>query len=905
MTGSQLKRLKASLREQGIIGPQKSKKQKKAQQDDRAKGNKRLEKRAALQGIREQFNPFDLKHNARGPKHQVSTDRPSNAAKGILGRPAEARAAGEERRKQTLLKEMQMRHKVGGLDDRRIGEHDPNMTPEEAMMERFVREKQRSHKGNVFDLEDDNDAGASFSLTHGGKSLSFDGPDLRDDFDENEVEPGSDTEDEGKRAYLKRKHLADAAEAEEETDSKRPKTKQEIYKEIIAKSKLAKLERQEAKEADEDLIDELNKEMPNLRALLMTKGKPTLPQVQVASADGKQAESDKEFDRRVKALAMDRKAQPADRTKTDEEKTEERAEKLKELEERRVKRMRGEESESESEADAQEPEEPSNHAIQFMETEEDDFGLGKGIKTRPKASELGFDDEDDFFIEDDLVASGSEASPDENDESGEEDDESEEDDEDIAADEDEDDEFTKGLLTEEEAKNPIFKVGSSDSAKDKGDSDGIPYVFPCPQTHDEFLDIVGNIPSDKLAMVIRRIRALYHPQLDSGNKSKLATFSKVLIQHLVYLSSVPELPPFGVLEDLIRHIHSLAKTYAIEIGEEFREHIDDVGGNRPLALEFQDVTLLTAIGTIFPTSDHFHQVVTPAMLIIARYLGQKVPQSPNDYAKGVYLAVLMLQYQKLSKNFCPELMNFTLNTLVALSPIKPNWTSVFPLHEPPSGMRVKGAKSVKVRKLSYLDCSAKSNSSADKIAESKIAIIDTTIKTLDAAMEIWMGKSSFIETFNPFATVLAHLGTCHIELPKALMDNITKTKQKVDRLLRAATLSRRTVELHHHRPLPIKMNIPKFEDKFDPNKHYDPDSERAQLNKLKAEHKKERKGAMRELRKDAHFMAREKLRVKKAKDAAYDKKFKRLVAEIQGEEGREANAYAREKEQRKRAAKQR
>jgi nucleolar protein 14 len=111
------------------------------------------------------------------------------------------------------------------------------------------------------------------------------------------------------------------------------------------------------------------------------------------------------------------------------------------------------------------------------------------------------------------------------------------------------------------------------------------------------------------------------------------------------------------------------------------------------------------------------------------------------------------------------------------------------------------------------------------------------------------------------------------------------------------------LELHHHRPLGIKTNIPKFEDSFDPDKHYDPDRERAEANKLKAEHKKERKGALRELRKDANFMAREKLRVKKVKDAAYEKKYKRIVSEIQSEEGREANAYEREKSQRKRASK--
>jgi nucleolar protein 14 len=97
MAGSQLKRLKASLREQGVIGPQQSRKQKqKNAQNGKANTNKRA---AAMESIREQFNPFDFKHNARGPKFPVTSNRPalSDAAKGIAGRPGDARALGEER----------------------------------------------------------------------------------------------------------------------------------------------------------------------------------------------------------------------------------------------------------------------------------------------------------------------------------------------------------------------------------------------------------------------------------------------------------------------------------------------------------------------------------------------------------------------------------------------------------------------------------------------------------------------------------------------------------------------------------------------------------------------------------------------------------------------------------------
>ena len=95
------------------------------------------------------------------------------------------------------------------------------------------------------------------------------------------------------------------------------------------------------------------------------------------------------------------------------------------------------------------------------------------------------------------------------------------------------------------------------------------------------------------------------------------------------------------------------------------------------------------------------------------------------------------------------------------------------------------------------------------------------------------------------------------------------------------------------------MSIPKFEESYNPTSHYDPDRQRSELSKLQAEHKKERKGALRELRKDANFMDREGLREKRERDEAYEKNYRRKVAMVQGEEGHEAKQYEREKRMRK------
>jgi len=72
---------------------------------------------------------------------------------------------------------------VGGIIDRRFGENDPILTPEERMLERFTRERQRASNG-AFNLEDDVD------LTHYGQSLS-----KLDDFDDVGLRLDSDEED--------------------------------------------------------------------------------------------------------------------------------------------------------------------------------------------------------------------------------------------------------------------------------------------------------------------------------------------------------------------------------------------------------------------------------------------------------------------------------------------------------------------------------------------------------------------------------------------------------------------------------------------------------------------------------------------------------------------------------------
>lgn len=91
-------------------------------------------------------------------------------------------------------------------------------------------------------------------------------------------------------------------------------------------------------------------------------------------------------------------------------------------------------------------------------------------------------------------------------------------------------------------------------------------------------------------------------------------------------------------------------------------------------------------------------------------------------------------------------------------------------------------------------------------------------------------------------------------------------------MLKLSLSTRTPLALQQHKPIPIATYIPKFDEGYNPNRRFDPDTERAEQSKIKALYKKEKKGAIRELRKDNRFLAAEEVKRKAEDDAVYNKK---------------------------------
>ncbi|KAL1917482.1 uncharacterized protein VTP21DRAFT_3875 [Calcarisporiella thermophila] len=906
---SALKRLKANLRDVGAIGPgSRTSTSKKIKKRGRPAEGGKIDLREKLKAIEDAMNPFELKTTK--VKHDILGRR----IKGSVGKPGASKQAGEINRKKSLLLELQTKNKAGGIIDRRFGENDPNMTPEEKMLERFTREKQkRARNSSIYNLEET-------ELTHLGQSLAE-----IDDFDE---DIGlSDEEDRGEidQSIVSLSHFGGF---EPVSDPDKKKSKAEVMKEVIAKSKLYKLERQKEKEENEELRKELDDELGDIRDLLFANEeeaqKPVLPKLNT-DKDEATGEGYEDYDKYVRELASDRRAQATDRTKTEEELAWEEKERLERLEKARKRRMEGLPSDSEDEKDGRKGK--RRRRAPQADDLEDDFvvdedltgGLGAGISVediiRAKADEeeTGSDEEEDEegSDEDDEEEEEDDEEESEADEDGSDysDLEEEEDGErahDSGDDEDDMNDFVKGKIVRKnslKSKNKVEKKSMSAAM------DELAYTFQCPASLEEFLDILQDVKLEQIPIVVHRIRVLYHIKLAAENRQKLETFFGVLLELVMHLAQQHQPIPFTIINKLGRHLFELSQQMPSKAAECFNSHIASWQKKLTKGLSAPDtkkslfpskaeLIALRILCMIFPTSDLQHPVVTPATLLMGQYLSQSPVRSGTDLASGLFLCNLFYEYQLLSKRYIPEVINFLLFSLSMLTPKKfdKGVPGVFPLptyHSISSELKIEKNALLKDLEPEPLEFS-QIHSLGQTVSESfKVSALSASLHILDLFIQMYTSTSAFIEIFTPALDIIRTYPRDHFH--DRIADQLEKLESKLERLLKFAQQQRQQpLRMQDHKPIPIATYLPKFEESYSVDRHYDPDRERSQLAKLQKQHKRERKGAIRELRRDNSFIARERLKQQREKDEKYQQKIKGIMSILEGEQS-EKKKLEREK----------
>lgn len=442
-------------------------------------------------GQKKETNPFELKYSKT--KHSIFNKK----VKGEKGKPAQARKRGIQKRQETIGLELKKKSNTNAFHDKRFGELS-KLSMEDKLLSRnkMLAEKKFSQQNLNFETQ--------VQLTHSGQSL--------DAFEEGGLEKVYDS-DSGELP----KELVENVHFGGFSDGKNEKSKNEIYQEIIQKSKMFKLERKMAKEADEVLTREVDDELKDIRDLLVANAplKPEdLPPVR-RFADGS-FRNEQDYDRYVKELIYEKRAQASDRLKTEEELALEEKMKLEKLETERLQRMKG----------------PSIKGSNKRVAQADDLDDGLTMEhDREKEQPLVYQDgkllNNEIFFKSAKrqkkeIEEGLEGDSDSNDsesECGDSDIVSNEQDEDAEI-SDSTSESNNGEM-ESNADEAADSQNEEKSIGDGQDENSLPFTFEAPSSLDQFLDMTDGRSEHDIDTIIHRIRVLYHKRLHEDNKKKL------------------------------------------------------------------------------------------------------------------------------------------------------------------------------------------------------------------------------------------------------------------------------------------------------------------------------------------------------------------------------------------------
>ncbi|KAJ7333628.1 nucleolar complex protein 14 [Desmophyllum pertusum] len=333
-----------------------------------------------------------------------------------------------------------------------------------------------------------------------------------------------------------------------------------------------------------------------------------------------------------------------------------------------------------------------------------------------------------------------------------------------------------------------------------------------------------------------------------------------------------------------------------DIHKQFTKNRDRQGG-KGMFLGISELLYLRIVSMLFSTSDFKHAVCTPAMVLLTQVLAQSPVRCMRDVLRGLFTCDLFFEYISLSKRFVPEAVNFLCGILFLASkkeghtpqlvlPFKHSskWRDLLKLQSDSSSMIVKPLPLT----------TTLGESTEDELTKDEIRVnsLSHCLSILHKFVDVYQDVPAGFEIFAP---VKEHLQRIPVELyPTSVKELHSVLLTRINDLYNK-TLTRKHLTLQARKPEAIKTFEPKFEEHYEVRSRSGAESKTAnEKQKLRYKYKKEFKGAVREIRKDNQFLAKQKLKEQLDKDAERLRKVKEIEHMLSNQQA-ETNAINKKK----------
>ncbi|XP_050752217.1 nucleolar protein 14 [Gymnogyps californianus] len=827
-------------------------------------------------------NPFEVKVNRQ--KFNILGRKTKND----VGLPGVSRSKAIKKRTQTLLKEYKEREKTNVFKDKRFGEYNTKISPEEKMIRRFTLERQQNYgKKNIYNLNEDEE------LTHYGQSLA-EIEKLNDIIDSD-----SDTEETGTlSAELTAAHFGGgggllrkkASSGQQDEEEEKPKSRKELIEEMIAKSKQEKQERQTRRESALELTEKLDNDWKEIQTLIARK----TPKSEKKDKEVEKPKPD-EYDMIVRELGFEMKAKPSERMKTEEELAKEEQARLQKLEADRLRRMRG----IDEQANKKKPSHVSADDLA------DGFILDKDDRRllSYKDGKINIENEEEEEEDEEEEEEGGKEDNENEEESAEE--SANEDEEDVAADSHSD--LESDRESEEEAagnkeqkkhktnENESQNVEELDPKMEAAKSE-LPYTFGVPESYETFKSLLAGRTIEQQLIILERIQKCNHPSLAVGNKAKLEKLFGFLLEYIGELATL-DLPELRTIDKLVLPLYNLCQMFPEAASDSIKFILRDAAHDMEEVIEVKGRATFPGLDTLiylkitsllFPTSDFWHPVVTPAFMYMSQLLTKCRITTLQDVIKGLFICCLFLEYVSLSRRFVPELINFLLGVLHISLPKKQaqGYTVVHPFTPVGKNLELllvcdkKDLESWQKQNLPLSVVTRLKETSRTDMNHVRLSCLALCFDLIKKCAALYESLPSFREIMHPVRILL----TQHVpvnEYPEKMQEWYHSALKELENKVKHYI----PLICEKKKPVPLKQYTPKIVKVLEFGRKQGGSKKEQERKQLIQKHKRELKGAIREIRKDNQFLARMQLSEIMERDSARKRKVKELLGSLATQEG--------------------
>ena len=730
------------------------------------------------------------------------------------------------------------------------------------MMQRFQFERLKFHEKNAaFNLEDDTE-----TLTHGGEALGDSFADFSGSDNEDEFLKRNDGElDQLNFGGFEKKEGTVDFGSDEEGDADRPKTRKEIFEEVIAKSKHFRRERAQTKQELEDLTAEVDGDLDGIMGLL-AQGSDKSEKAADALPRDKLPDYDKEF----RKLTYEAKGRATDRLKTPEERAQDELVRLQKLEDERLERMEPKRAKAAKAAALSNSAEYLGGEVKKPKRVVLTHGEDGVSKLHEEGTEDPLEQEDEYDWDGKNMAEA-EGDSDDDEDADEEEEDSDDDDEDgaaaAAAWE------AKADAGEESADADTEEAPEDDEADAEAMADAeaasreLRYTYAMPDSEGGIVELLkGHTVEDKMT-ILGRIVVCHNVKLKAENRALMNQFFDDLLAFMCTVADTQHEDAFALVNALVVPLFQVAQQVtehaADTVVRDVARIAEEVRADNGI-LAFSDACVLRLVSTIFPASDFRHRVVTPAFLVLGQVLSDPIAD-PEDTVAALVASGIAFDFCAPNKRYLPEVMGFLCGLLAAFRGEADTGEYHFQFAGTAEALKwaADGKAADKKLKPGQLHFGWISGCPAPITQQWRLDVATNALQQLTRYAGLYGELPAFNAVFAPARRHAEALQTeCKNSSVGASCKALLAACEQMGGVLEPLTLQK-------HKPVPLTFLEPDVQEGgyFGRKNDTDPDKDRKELRKLKRLHKQEMRGAVRELRKDAKFVAN----VKQQEKADFDK----------------------------------